>query len=495
MYKNLLVIVLVLMASILCAQGKEIKIVHADNLAFENKRHLLRGAVICEHEGAILRCDTAIINREENNMVAYGHVLITKGDSIRLTGDVVLYDGKTRVASLEKNVRCTDKEMVLTTQMLLFDLKSNVASYYNGGTLVNKSNTLVSKNGHYNSNNREATFHFDVVLTNPQYEMKSDTLRYQLTNRTAFFIGPSIIISKKDYIYCENGWYDTQKEKSAFSKNALLVTENQKLRGDSLVYDRKLQIGKAFNNVTLFDTSGTSFLQGQFIEYRQKGSIALATGQPLYCRIMDKDSLFIAADTMFHKDIDSTFRFLTAFHHVKIFKSDLQAKADSTTLNTKDSLLTLFKSPILWMKNSQATSKEIKVFLNKNEVKGFRLEGKGFLVQMPDTARKEQFNQMTGKEINGLLSNDTIRKITIKGNSEMIYFAKNESKSIGLNHTTSTDMVIWFAKGEVSRVSLQPLTKGKVDPMSKVTSDNSFLKGFNWLYPSRPKSRFEIFKP
>lgn len=494
MFRYIIILVLNLLTLFALSQGKEIKILHADNLSFDNNRHVLRGAVMCEHEGAILQCDTAIIYRDQNNMVAYGHVLITKGDSIRLTGDLVLYDGKTRVASLEKNVKCTDRDMVLTTKTLLFDLKSNVASYYNGGTLVNKSNTLVSKNGHYYSNTREATFHYDVVLTNPQYEMKSDTLRYRLSNRTAYFIGPSIIISKRDYIYCENGWYDTQNEKSAFSKNALLVTDNQKLRGDSLVYDRKLQIGRAYRRVTLFDTSGISFLQGNYIEYQQKGSVALATGKPLYCRIMNDDSLFIAADTMFHKDVDSTSRFLNAYHHVKIYKSDMQAKADSATLNTNDSLLSLFKSPVLWMKYSQATSKEIKVKLNKQEITGFRLEGKAFLTQQPDSINQQHFNQMTGREIIGELSKDSIRRIIINGNAEMIYFPKNKDKSIGLNHTSSTDMVIWFHKGDIARVTLRPVTKGKIDPMSKINLQGALLKGFTWLYESRPRSRFDLIK-
>ncbi|MBK7818747.1 MAG: hypothetical protein IPJ60_15275 [Sphingobacteriaceae bacterium] len=85
--------------------------------------------------------------------------------------------------------------------------------------------------------------------------MNSDTLRYNTINKTAYFLGPSIILSKDDYIYCENGFYDTQNERSAFSKNALLVTKQQQLRGDSLFYDRNKQFGRAFKNVTLVDTS------------------------------------------------------------------------------------------------------------------------------------------------------------------------------------------------------------------------------------------------
>jgi lipopolysaccharide assembly outer membrane protein LptD (OstA) len=94
-----------------------------------------------------------------------------------------------------------------------------VASYYDGGKIVNKENTLVSKNGHYYSASKDLTFHYDVVLTNPDYKMRGDTLRYNTINKTSYFIGPSIITSKENYIYCENGWYDTENEISRFSKN------------------------------------------------------------------------------------------------------------------------------------------------------------------------------------------------------------------------------------------------------------------------------------
>jgi len=493
MFRLFFILALILQVGRAHGQNKEIKIIHAAALSFIGDKHVLYGNVICEHEGATLSCDTAFIYKQSNNMLAFGNVLITKGDSIRLTGEKVLYDGKERTAVIENNVKCTDKEMILTTKILIYDLKLNLASYYNGGTLVNKTNTLVSKNGHYSANTREATFHYDVVLTNNQYEMKSDTLRYKLTNQTAYFIGPSIILSKKDYLYCENGWYDTKLEKSAFSKNALLVTEKQKLRGDSLVYDRKSGIGKAFKNVILYDTSGTSFLTGNYIEYRQKEGTALATGKPVYCRIFEKDSMFIAADTMFHIEVDSMYRFLNAYHHVKLFKSDLQAKTDSLTLSTKDSLLSLYKLPIIWMKGSQATAKEIKVDIWENSIKGFRLEGRAFLIQQPDSSNNRFFNQMTGRELIGKVENDTLRKVDILGNSEIIYFPQNKNKSIGLNHTESTDMAIWFLNNSIQRVTLKPLTKGKVTPQAEIKMENAYLKGFDWKEKERPKSRTEIY--
>ncbi|WP_317897222.1 OstA-like protein [Aurantibacillus circumpalustris] len=475
---------------------KQIQVRNADNLTYDeskNSAKVLSGHVICEHEGALLYCDTAYIYSETNQMIARGNILITKGDSITVTGDRLLYDGKTRIATLERNVKCVEKDMTLTTNLLTFDVGASVANYYNGGTIVNKENTLVSKNGHYYSATKEATFHYDVVLTNPDYKMNSDTLKYKVPTRTSYFLGPSIILSKSDYIYCENGWYDTNKENAAFSKNAVLVTSQQKLRGDSLFYDRTLKYGRAFRNVTMVDTSQKSIIYGDYVEYRELKSEALVTKKAIYARILEEDTVFIAADTLYHRDIDSVNNFLNAFHHVKIFKKNLQAICDSATMNTQDSLMQLFNTPVLWSTNAQATSKIIKVDIGKNKIKGFHLEGKAFLIQQVDSLHnKDKYNQLAGKTIDGIITEDSIRRVIVSGSAEIMYYPKNESKLIGLNKTGCTEIYMWLKKGEMDRVAMKPKTEGNIDPVKDVDIENAKLKGFNWQYSKRPLSRFEL---
>lgn len=502
MFKRLLYILCLTAPFVLRAQNKpvseskkQIQIKNADNLNYDeskNSAKILSGNVICEHEGALLYCDTAYIYSEVNRMVARGNILITKGDSIRVTGDRLIYEGKTKIATLENNVKCVEKDMTLTTHLLTFDVGSSVANYYNGGTIVNKENTLVSKNGHYYSASKEATFHYDVVLTNPDYKMNSDTLKYKIPTRTSYFLGPSIILSKTDYIYCENGWYDTEKEKAAFSKNALLVTSQQKLKGDSLVYDRIQKYGRAFKNVTMIDTSQRSIIYGDYVEYRELKSEALVTQKALYARILDNDTIFIAADTLYHHDIDSVNNFLNAFHHVKIFKHDLQAMCDSATMNTQDSLLQLFNTPFLWGKNSQSTAKTIKMDIGKNRIKGFHLEEKAFLIQQADSLHPDKFNQLVGKSIDGIIEEDTVRRVVVTGNAEILYYPKNKTKLVGLNKTTSAEIYMWFKKGEIDRITMKPKTDGNIDPLKMVDVENAKIKGFNWQYNKRPLSRFEL---
>lgn len=498
MYRGLLIIFLFCI-SLSRAQntGRQIQIRQAESLSFDKERNnakILRGNVICEHEGALLHCDTAYIYDLENKMVARGHILITKGDSIRVTGENLVYEGKTRLATLQGNVKCVEKDMTLTTNILTFDVARSVANYYNGGTLVNRENTLVSRNGHYYSATKEASFHYDVVLTNPDYRMNSDTLRYRITNKTSYFLGPSIITSKEDYIYCENGWYDTEKEKSQFSRNAVLVTKNQKLRGDSLLYDRIKKTGRAFRNITLIDTSQKSIITGNYAEYHQDGSEALVTGKATYARAMDKDTLWLAADTLYHKDLDSVNRFLNAFHHVKVYRRDIQAICDSAVFASKDSLMNMYGTPVLWNGQYQATAKLIRLRMGQNQVKGFVLEGRAFLSQDADTIRHNKFNQLAGRQLEGTISNDSIRKVIVTGNAEIFYFPKNKEKLIGLNKTTCAEINLWFKNGDIDRITMKPQTKGQVDPMKTVDLENARLKGFSWQQEKRPRSRRDLYK-
>lgn len=474
-------------------ESKTISIKHAAKLEFDESKSnakVLTGNVICEHEGTLLNCDTALLFDGDNKMEASGHILITKGDSITVTGSKLFYDGKTKMATLQNSVTCTEKDMVLTTNLLTFDVGNSIANYYNGGKIVNKENTLISKNGHYYSSTKEVAFHYDVELTNPDYKMKSDTMRYNTTTKIVYFLGPSIILSKADYIYCENGWYDTDKEKAAFSVNALLMTKQQKLTGDSLFYDRNAKIGKAWRNVRLIDTSQKSIIYGNYIEYHEKKSEAWVTKKALYARVLEQDTLYIAADTLYHRDIDSVDNFLNAYHNVKIFKKDLQAICDSAVLNTKDSLMQMYRNPILWSSKSQASGKLIKVNIGRNTIYGFRIEGNSFLIQQSDTVNR--FNQLIGKSIEGFIIRDTVRKMIVSGNAEIYYYPKNKTKEMGLNKTTSTEIFLWFKNDEIDRVTLKPLTEGVIDPIKDVDIENAKLKGFNWQYDKRPKSKSQL---
>jgi len=472
-----------------------IRIKQAESLSYDetkNNARILKGNVICEHEGALLHCDTAYIYERENRMQASGHILITQGDSIRVTAEQLIYDGKSKMATLQNNVKCIEKDMVLTTPSMVFDLGLSIASYYNGGTIVNQKNTLVSKHGHYYSSSKEACFNFDVVLTNPDYTMNSDTLKYRITNKTVYFLGPSIIIAKSDYIYCENGWYDTNKEISRFSKNAVLVTSQQKLKGDSLVYDRLNKSGTAYNNVSMTDTAQKSIVFGDKVEYFEKNNEAWVSGKAIYARLLEKDTLFLGAEKLYHKDLDSLNNLVLAYHRVRVLHKQIQAKADSASFNSEDSLLHLFYAPMLWTNYSQASAKVMNATIGKSNIKGFRLDGQALLLQQVDSLKTDKYNQLSGKTIIGVLNRDTLRSVKVIDNVEILYFPKNNNKYMGLNNTNCNEANLWFKNNEVERVTLKPKTSGALKPLKTIDVPNARLRGFNWQYKERPKTKSDL---
>lgn len=475
--------------------GKYIKINHTRRLVYDKtvadaKR--LIGDVECEHDGAIVRCDSAYMY-DDKKIEAFGHISINK-DSVFIYGDKLFYDSGTKLATLDKNVRCIDKDMLLTTDVLFFDVQNSVAHYYTGATIVSKENTLTSQNGHYYSKRKEVAFHYDVVLKNSNYTMKSDTLLYNTSTKTAYFVGPSIITSKSNYIYCENGFYDTQKEYSRFSKNALVVTKDQKITGDSMYYDRKNGYSKIMNHVLFIDTTNKSVITGNLAEHYEKNNKIIVTNKALYGRLIQKDTVFVSADTLFYYEPDSTHSFVKAGRHVKIYKKEIQGICDSLNYAVHDSVMNMYNSPVLWAKNGQVTAKQMVLRTGGDGIKDFELIGNAMIIEKADSLDENKFNQIAGRKIQGFMKNDTIRKVNIMGNAQIIYYIKQKQSFKGVNKTNCSDITVWLGGKEgLDKVTFKNKPESVVLPLSDVDDKELRLKGFIWLENKRPKSKSELF--
>lgn len=474
---------------------KYIKVNHANRLLYDKTSGIeaqrLIGAVECEHDGAKMFCDSAYLY-DSKKLEAFGHISIIKGDSIFVYGDSLRYDAKTKLANLKGNVRCIEKDMTLTTTILVYDMAKSVASYYNGGKIINKENVLVSKNGHYYSSSKELSFHYDVVLTNPDYKMRSDTLKYNTITKTSYFVGPTIITSKENFIYCENGWYDTDKEISRFSKNAMIDSKTQKLYGDSIFYDRKKGYGRSTKNVRIIDTASKSIITGNYADYYEKTNRSIVTGKAIYGKRIDKDSLFLSADTLYYSKPDSMHTYIKAYRNVKIFKTDLQGMCDSLGYSLHDSLLRMYNSPILWTSNGQVTAKQINVTAGETGVKFFELNSNAILIQKSDSLDENKFNQISGKRIEGFFANDTIRKLNVTGNAQIIYYVKQKNKFTGVNKTLCSNLSVWFNADGVYKATFRNKPESIVYPLDDIIDKEMRLKNFVWLEHKRPKSKPDI---
>ncbi|MFN8164822.1 MAG: OstA-like protein [Bacteroidia bacterium] len=450
-------------------------------------------------------CDSAYLFRDDNRLEAFNNIRITQGDTLTLTGNLLHYDGNTSFAQVFENVVMTDRKMRLNTSRLDYDMKNDIAFYTDSAHIVDGENVLTSKNGYFYSNSHDLFFRKNVVLTNPKYVMTGDTLRYNTTNQTAYFLGPTYIRSKENLIYCESGWYNTQSQKSNFKQNSYLQTKDQRLKGDSVYYDRIKGIGKVFGNVSITDTTNKISIMGEYGERHEITDSAWVTGNAIMVQEMDGDSMFLHGDTLLavgKTPADSSSKKdLFAFHHVKIYKHDLQGSCDSLVYRASDSTITLFRNPILWSGLNQLTADSIYMQTENGGISRIYLHTNSFITSLADSVAGHsiedslRFNQVKGKDMTGFLNDNKLYRINVNGNGQTIYYAKNKKdKNFAVNRADCSDLVIYVNENKVESISLLNDPDGTLYPIREMSAKELRLKGFKWMNLLRPVSKDDILK-
>jgi lipopolysaccharide export system protein LptA len=478
--------------------GEPINIVNADELQYNEEGNVavrkLVGNVQLQQKDVTLFCDRADFYFQQNIVDAFGNVHIQQGDSINIYSETLHYDGNTKKSELNKNVRLTDSHMELTTDELDYDMNTRIASYLSGGTLVNDSAVLTSQHGYYFASTADVYFKKDVKLTHPDYVLTTDTLKFNTASKIAFFVSPTVIHSDSFDVYCEGGYYNTQSDVAQFEKNARLQSRSQKLKADTIYYERLKGFGFARSHIRWSDTSSNVFLEGNYAQYFQNNDRVLATKNAVLISVVDSDSLYIAADTLFSfKDTAGDYRNIFAFHHVKIFKSDLQGICDSVAFSYRDSVFRLYYNPVLWVDENQLTADTMNMILKNEKLYKMDLIQNAFAINQADSGL---FNQIQGKDMYGYFNEGHLQRMQVNGNGESIYFAKDDSNAfLGVNKAICSNMVVYFTEDrKVDRIYFITQPDATLFPLSQFPKEESRLKNFTWLIAKKPRSKEDLFR-
>jgi lipopolysaccharide export system protein LptA len=512
---NRLFLILLLLASTFCLFAQKpsrIELVHADVSEFDNQINpgadRLLGNVVFKHENAIMSCDSAYLYKAANTLEAFGRVRINQGDTLTMTGKHLVYLGDSRLAQMSEDVEMHDRKMTLNTQRLDYNMETDVASYIDSAHIIDDADVLTSRLGYYFSNSRDMFFRKDVILTNPNFRMTCDTLRYNTVTKTAYFMGPTYIRSQENLIYCERGWYNTDLQTSLFTGNSYLQSKEQTLRGDTVTYDRMKAVGIGFGNVSVFDSTNNVIIKGDYAEHHEQQDSSFVTGHATMIQIYDNDSLFMHGDTLkavavpTDSSLDSTGnrkRNLFAWHHVKLFRSDLQGKCDSLVYSYADSSIKLFTDPVLWSGLNQLTADSITIQTANSKIDKMYLVNSSFIVSKADSAQQGEvdslrFNQIRGKNMTGYFNDNKLYQILVTGNGQTIYYGKNkQNKNFGVNRADCSDLIIRINENKVQQISLLKEPDGTLYPINELPTKELRLKGFLWMDEKRPKTKDDIY--
>ena len=483
----------------------KVHLLHADCLYFDERLHrtaqILVGHVQFSHDGVLLFCDSALYYESTNSFDAFGHVRMNQGDTLMLNSEVLYYNGLDQLARARYDVELEHGTMTIYTDSLDFDRLYNLGYYFEGGRVLDHDNELTSDWGEYNPTTHEPVFNYNVRLVNPAPPAKpetvliSDTLHYNTETAIAHIVGPSNIENGDNHIYSECGYYDTQKKHSHLLERSILTNNGKRLVGDSVVWNDDVAIAEAYGDIIYTDEVNKNMFTGEYCYYEDITGYVMATDSAVAIDYSQQDTMYAHADTFkvftYNIDTDSTYRIVHAYYHMRAFRKDVQAVCDSMVYDTRDSILIMYRDPILWQAGQQQLGEEIRIFFNGEYIDSVQVLRQALSVEKIDSIH---YNQVAGREMHTYFKDGEIYLSTSEGNVFVNYYPfDDDSIMVELNHTETSLLKMYVKERKVDRIWM-PAATGVMYPIPLIPSNMYYLENFAWFDYIRPIDRYDIFE-
>ena len=481
---------------------------------------ILAGNVRLRQGTSIFECDSCVITKRLNLFEAFGNVHINDADTANVYSDHLRYLTDKRVAYLDGNVKLTDGKGILTTPTLEYDVNTKVGIYRNGGRVVNKETILTSEEGFYYADLKDVYFKKKVRLKDPAYDLESDSLLYNTETETVRFIAETFIKdSSGRTIRTKEGFYDKRTGNAEFGQSPVITDKDIQVTGQTIKSDDSSGITQIFGRGIIIDTANKTTVLADTIFFNKKNESFLAFAKPLMIIEQEKDSIFVAADTLFSarltdlygikdsivkrdtlkgvkivdtKTKDSTNRYFEAFRHVRIFSDSLQAVCDSMFYSFRDSIFRLYDEPVVWSNENQVTGDTILIFTKDKKADRMQVFKNSFIASL---VKPEIFNQVKSIRMDAYFIDGNIDSVRARGAAECVYYIQDEDSAFtGINQSSADLMDVYFKERELQRVVFRTAVKGTIWPVQQKSPSEMRLQNFKWRDAERPKTKYEMFE-
>jgi lipopolysaccharide export system protein LptA len=257
--------------------------------------------------------------------------------------------------------------------------------------------------------------------------------------------------------------------------NHILATDSLKVSTDSL----KINIG---NHILATDSLkvSTDSLKSNI------GNHILAT-----------DSLKVSTDTLaVHnlKDtlpaVDSTLiRFIMANKNVRFHRSNLQGKCDSLIFNSIDSIVRMFKEPVMWNDQNQFTSDSIQLVIDNKKLRKVEFLSNAFALAKEDSIH---YNQLKGTDIVLHFKEGDLSRVDAFGGVNVLVFIAEDSILTTMNHKECKTLTAIIVDQSLEEAHYRENPKSVLYPIIDLEPAKKRLRGFNLRETERPVDRFAV---
>lgn len=183
--------------------------------------------------------------------------------------------------------------------------------------------------------------------------------------------------------------------------------------------------------------------------------------------------------------------FVEAYHHVRIFKTDLQMLCDSLLFSSIDSIARVYTDPVLWYEVKSQITADSMQFLIRNETldKGF-LFSNAFVISEEEPGRF--YHQIKSPEMIGYFDDNQVSRFDALGGVTAMFYIAEDSLITTMNQKECRIMTGRLKDGQVQRILYLEKVKSDAFPIRELKPEDSRLRDFNWTPDMRPASRFDV---
>ena len=192
----------------------------------------------------------------------------------------------------------------------------------------------------------------------------------------------------------------------------------------------------------------------------------------------------------------SQISFIWATSRVKLYRDDIQMSCDSLAYNDLDSLVRLYRDPLIFNEgNRQYSADSIYVVIKNKRAERARLMSDAFITTQEDTLC---YDQIKSTEMMAYFdSTRTLQRFDALGGATALFFLTENDALATVNKVESKMLYALFDEGNLDKIYYFDNAKNDAYPIVQLPKDERYMKGFRWDPDRKPSGPQDItpFRP
>lgn len=483
-----------------------VKIIQGKTILSGDKVHYLADSSLAQVRGSLVELLDKDSNRLRTNYLDYNTkdsiaYFYNGGSMMDKSGKVIesfygYYHSKIERFKFLQKVEMTTDSMVLKSDSLAYWSAVNRVDFLGSTYAWQEDGFLSAMSGWYDRDKEHYNFERSAYLLNKENEVWAERILYMNdSSRAELFNNVQILDTAQSMIiFSDYAKYRGEPVYAELYKNPSIayysIEDGVK---DTLFFAADTIKYKTVSRNSVDSLSYKAFLKRY--QESKRDPIAEMYGKkvstPPPLKKGEEVEIEITAEETAVEETakDTLYRYIDANKNVRFFRSNLQGRSDSLSFNSIDSIIRLYKNPVIWSKDNQFTSDSIQIVISEKRLKKADLMSNAFVISKEDSIH---FNQIKATDISAYFQNGELSRFDAFGGVSVLFFIAEDSIITTMNQKESRAMKAIIQDKQISKVWYYENVQSDAYPIIDLDKSKKRLRGFKLRLSERPLSRLDV---